>query len=253
MDYNIHIPVGFKFHPTEEELISHYLKPKLEGDDINIIPEIELSNVEPCDIPALSLIKTDKPEWFFFSPIPLGSKQLRRATRFGYWKSHGHDSVVNETGTNNVIGYKKILAFYEGRRNRKNETIINWVMYEYHAAATSEYAHQRSFVLCHLMKNADRKTQWGTGALTCDKGETSRRAISDCKNKPVEEGIPNVHGLLPEVNTDSIVPTWHQEQSYNANPRNENSSRQTPFEYTEGIKDVRAGGSRSIHDRHIKN
>lgn len=48
------MPVGFRFRPTDEELVNYYLKHKLLADDfpVHIIPEIDLCKVEPWDVPG---------------------------------------------------------------------------------------------------------------------------------------------------------------------------------------------------------
>lgn len=48
------MPVGFRFRPTDEELVDYYLKHKLLADDfpVHIIPEIDLCKVEPWDVPG---------------------------------------------------------------------------------------------------------------------------------------------------------------------------------------------------------
>lgn len=49
------LPPGFRFHPTDEELISHYLAPKVV--DINFsakaIGEVDLNKCEPWDLPSM--------------------------------------------------------------------------------------------------------------------------------------------------------------------------------------------------------
>ena len=46
--------VGFRFHPTKEELVNHYLRKKILGhDDFNdVIPEIDICSCEPWDLPG---------------------------------------------------------------------------------------------------------------------------------------------------------------------------------------------------------
>jgi len=48
------LPPGFGFHPTDVELISHYLKRKILGlkIDFEVIPEIDICKHEPWDLPG---------------------------------------------------------------------------------------------------------------------------------------------------------------------------------------------------------
>ncbi|CAM8878974.1 unnamed protein product [Rhodiola kirilowii] len=45
---------GFRFSPTDEELISYYLKQKTEGSEksVEVIPEVEICRYEPWDLPG---------------------------------------------------------------------------------------------------------------------------------------------------------------------------------------------------------
>ena len=45
---------GFRFSPTDEELISHYLKKKIQGSDrsAEVIAEVEICRYEPWDLPG---------------------------------------------------------------------------------------------------------------------------------------------------------------------------------------------------------
>lgn len=46
---------GFRFSPTDVELISYYLKKKMEGCEkcVEVIPEVEICRYEPWDLPGL--------------------------------------------------------------------------------------------------------------------------------------------------------------------------------------------------------
>ena len=56
----ISLPPGFRFHPTDEELVNYYLARKVAKEAIegNHIPEFDLYKCEPWDISGKG---TEKP------------------------------------------------------------------------------------------------------------------------------------------------------------------------------------------------
>lgn len=54
---------GFRFSPTDEELIHYYLKKKLRGSDegVEVIPEVDICRHEPWNLPGSTFI------YLFFS------------------------------------------------------------------------------------------------------------------------------------------------------------------------------------------
>ncbi|KAK4764247.1 hypothetical protein SAY87_013685 [Trapa incisa] len=141
---------GFKFSPTDEELISYYLKKKMEGCEksVKVISEVEICRHEPWDLPSKSVIKSQN-EWFFFSSCgrkyPNGT-QNRRATAQGYWKATGKERDVKSG--NNMIGTKRTLVFHIGRAPKGERT--EWIMHEYCMHRKS----QNTPVVCRLRKNS---------------------------------------------------------------------------------------------------
>ncbi|KAL4334595.1 hypothetical protein GQ457_07G035780 [Hibiscus cannabinus] len=168
---------GFRFSPTDAELISYYLKKKLDGYDkcVEVIPEVEICRYEPWDLPDKSVIKSDN-EWFFFCArgrkYPNGS-QSRRATEQGYWKATGKERNV-KSGSN-VIGTKRTLVFHTGRAPKGERT--EWIMHEYCMDGKS----QDSLVVCRLRKNSEFRLNNTSSRAprTPPVMHDSNRAISD--------------------------------------------------------------------------
>ncbi|WJX38113.1 hypothetical protein P8452_25809 [Trifolium repens] len=124
------LPPGFRFHPTDEELISHYLLRKVTDTNFSAkaIGEVDLNKSEPWDLPWKA--KMGEKEWYFFCvrdrKYPTGLR-TNRATEAGYWKATGKDKEIYRGKS--LVGMKKTLVFYKGRAPKGEKT--NWVMHEY--------------------------------------------------------------------------------------------------------------------------
>ncbi|KAJ9147594.1 hypothetical protein P3X46_029738 [Hevea brasiliensis] len=129
-DEQMELPPGFRFHPTDEELITHYLSQKVLNNCFcaRAIGEVDLNKCEPWDLPRRA--KMGEKEWYFFCvrdrKYPTGLR-TNRATASGYWKATGKDKEIYRAKT--LVGMKKTLVFYKGRAPKGTKT--NWVMHEY--------------------------------------------------------------------------------------------------------------------------
>jgi len=47
-----HVPPGFRFHPTDEELVDYYLRKKIASRkiDLDVIKDVDLYKIEPWDL-----------------------------------------------------------------------------------------------------------------------------------------------------------------------------------------------------------
>ncbi|XWS44329.1 hypothetical protein CRYUN_Cryun15aG0035900 [Craigia yunnanensis] len=129
-DEQMELPPGFRFHPTDEELITYYLSQKVLNSKFYAIAigEVDLNKCEPWDLPCKA--QMGEKEWYFFCvrdrKYPTGLR-TNRATEAGYWKATGKDKEIFKAKT--LVGMKKTLVFYRGRAPKGEKT--NWVMHEY--------------------------------------------------------------------------------------------------------------------------
>ncbi|GMI67811.1 Arabidopsis NAC domain containing protein 2 [Hibiscus trionum] len=151
----LELPPGFRFHPTDDELVNHYLCRKCASLPISvpIIAEIHLYKFDPWQLPDMALY--GEKEWYFFSPrdrkYPNGCRP-NRAAGSGYWKATGADKPI---GNPKALGIKKALVFYSGKAPRGVKT--NWIMHEYRLANVDRSASKKNnnlrlddWVLCRI-------------------------------------------------------------------------------------------------------
>ncbi|KAG6424366.1 hypothetical protein SASPL_114783 [Salvia splendens] len=153
------LPPGFRFFPTDEELLAQYLCRKVAGHHfpLQIIGDVDLYKFDPWDLPSKALF--GEKEWYFFSPrdrkYPNGSRPNRVAGS-GYWKATGTDKIITTEGRK--VGIKKALVFYIGKAPKGTKT--NWIMHEYRLAeSTTKKGSSKldDWVLCRIYKKNSNK------------------------------------------------------------------------------------------------
>ncbi|KAH7331099.1 hypothetical protein KP509_20G014800 [Ceratopteris richardii] len=185
----LNLPAGFRFYPTDEELVVHYLCKKAAGEpfDVPIIAEVELYKYNPWELPDKALF--GEREWYFFSPrdrkYPNGSRP-NRAAGTGYWKATGTDKPIDAIGGAKKVGVKKALVFYHGKP--PNGVKTNWIMHEYRLvdsggpripAKRKGSLRLDDWVLCRIYKkssSAENQMNSASGARTdfkCEQSESS--------------------------------------------------------------------------------
>ncbi|BFG22329.1 hypothetical protein CerSpe_086030 [Prunus speciosa] len=195
------VPLGFRFHPTEEELVDYYLKNKRRDRDFNVnhIPEIDICKYDPWEIPGLLFTEQDSPyhdmEWFFFSRRDykyINSNRSNRATPHGSWKITGKERTIRSRGSNAVIGRKRTMTFYERGVPKSKKT--NWVMHEYSEASPDPQLAERDFVVCRLKKNPDKKD-----TLVFAEGEPSSYNLCNCEDQAAADVTPESQDHSPST------------------------------------------------------
>nr|GMD07567.1 putative NAC domain-containing protein 94 [Ipomoea batatas] len=88
---------GFRFHPTDEELVGFYLKRKIQQRPlpIELIKQVDIYKYDPWDLPKLAT--TGEKEWYFYCPRDRkyrNSARPNRVTGAGFWKATGTDRPI---------------------------------------------------------------------------------------------------------------------------------------------------------------
>ncbi|XP_044493236.1 NAC domain-containing protein 37-like [Mangifera indica] len=150
-----YVPPGFRFHPTDEELVGYYLRKKVASQkiDLDVIRDIDLYRIEPWDLQERCRIGYEEQnEWYFFShkdkKYPTGTR-TNRATLAGFWKATGRDKAVYDKSK--LIGLRKTLVFYKGRAPNGQKT--DWIMHEYRLESDENGPPQEEgWVVCRAFK-----------------------------------------------------------------------------------------------------
>ncbi|WOL16346.1 hypothetical protein Cni_G25133 [Canna indica] len=218
------LPPGFRFHPTDEELILHYLRNQAAAlpCPVSIIAEVDIYKFDPWDLPAKAMF--GEQEWYFFTPrdrkYPNGVRP-NRAAASGYWKATGTDKPIQASRGSGNIGVKKALVFYKGRPPKGRKT--NWIMHEYRLAeaqANFNYKPMKfgnfsmrldDWVLCRIYKKNNKLEP--VPPLVDHEQEPSLQNVEQGSGLKLQKSfsIPDfledystVHQLLDNL------PEWHQ-------------------------------------------
>ncbi|PHT90842.1 NAC domain-containing protein 53 [Capsicum annuum] len=213
----VSLPPGFRFHPTDEELVAYYLKRKINNKkiELEIIPEVDLYKCEPWELPGKSLLPSKDLEWYFFSPrdrkYPNGSR-TNRATKAGYWKATGKDRKVNSQ--TRAVGMKKTLVYYRGRAPHGART--DWVMHEYRLDEREcEVANglQDAYALCRVIKRSLNNNgpkigekYYGSAAIS-DRSSSIDQVYSEGRGDlhDIESSHDHEYGIMPSSSSSSMA------------------------------------------------
>ncbi|KAL6322131.1 hypothetical protein AAG906_005070 [Vitis piasezkii] len=211
------VPPGFRFHPTEEELLNYYLRKKVlyEKIDLDVIRDVDLNKLEPWDIQEKCRIgSTPQNDWYFFShkdkKYPTGTR-TNRATAAGFWKATGRDKVIYSSFKR--IGMRKTLVFYKGRAPHGQKS--DWIMHEYRlddntndtqvSNAVAE-AQEEGWVVCRIFKKKNHhKTVESSSPMSSSSitAETRTQLLNSSDEGALEQIFQHMGRTCKEDNNEA--------------------------------------------------
>ncbi|KAK7345762.1 hypothetical protein VNO77_16373 [Canavalia gladiata] len=215
-DIGASLPPGFRFYPSDEELVLHYLYKKITNEEVlkGTLMDIDLHTCEPWQLPEVA--KLNATEWYFFSfrdrKYATGFR-TNRATTSGYWKATGKDRTVFDPITREVVGMRKTLVFYRNRAPNGIKT--GWIMHEFRLE-TPHMPPKEDWVLCRVFHKGktDNSAKLNPQIMF---DTTTDPSLTLASSSPTNQTTPVGYNQLPSFS--SSMATHH----HHHHPNNNNS------------------------------
>ncbi|XP_021768808.1 NAC domain-containing protein 92-like [Chenopodium quinoa] len=242
-DIGATLPPGFRFYPSDEELVCHYLYKKIANEEAlkGTLVEIDLHTCEPWQLPEVAKLNTT--EWYFFSfrdrKYATGFR-TNRATTSGYWKATGKDRVILDPRTQEIVGMRKTLVFYKNRAPNGIKT--GWIMHEFRLESP-HMPPKEDWVLCRVFHKSkteenNNNNQWQhmhehtttastSSPPTCYACQQTNSFSSNytptttLSQEPIISQNNNIRNNIPNIITNDVVTNNHHMSSPSSlNPSN---------------------------------
>ncbi|KAK0583728.1 hypothetical protein LWI29_002227 [Acer saccharum] len=217
------IPVGFRFRPTDKELINHFLFQKLFAPT-NPFNELEKFCVRECDLYG-SLdpwdiwnmyggdgLKDDRPLYFFtrLKKVSVNGLRINRIVGSGTWAGKDSDDTI--ALGNAVVGFKKRFR-YENKKSPDNGA---WIMHKFGIDPSLLRQHQKpeDIVLCRMKKNpvAEKKKR-KLQQRWCNNISDDEPCMSSKHSKLVESSVVPIWELNSQHTVSNMVQVWQSIES----------------------------------------
>ncbi|GFP96282.1 protein fez [Phtheirospermum japonicum] len=215
---------GFRFHPTDEELVEFYLKKKLQHKTlpIELIKQVDIYKYDPWDLPKFS--STGEKEWYFYCPRDRkykNSTRPNRVTGSGFWEATGTDRPIYSSDGTKCIGLKKSLVFYRGRAARGFKT--DWMMHEYRLPSATDGAPTPTKKVSDKNLPPPRQDSWAICRVFKKNNPMAHKALSHSWAASIlSETTSSPHAAFTENNISNIPSSYktnfifspHEQVSY---------------------------------------
>ncbi|XP_020879737.1 uncharacterized protein LOC9313628 isoform X2 [Arabidopsis lyrata subsp. lyrata] len=216
------LPPGFKFMPSDEQVIFCYLKPYLDGNkNVLLDVPIHLVNIYESNPQQLSVEfdKGNDKEWFIITErnkVDQGLSQTKRVgnggtkrqkrgdTKGGYW----HATVgAHEINAGDIVGYKTAFAYYV--REQSADVKTDWLMLEYSLYNTF-HNNDKDYTLCkiYLTPQATKKKKKEVEEQKNEEGVISvgERSSPEPQRQPTSENPSSSSSSFSSLSADNLSP-----------------------------------------------
>ncbi|KAI9119303.1 hypothetical protein K1719_009978 [Acacia pycnantha] len=220
-DIGASLPPGFRFYPSDEELVCHYLYKKISNEEAlkGTLVEIDLHSCEPWQLPEVA--KLNATEWYFFSfrdrKYATGFR-TNRATTSGYWKATGKDRTVVNPITREVVGMRKTLVFYRNRAPNGIKT--GWIMHEFRLE-TPHMPPKEDWVLCRVFHKSKSSDEKNSSRLMLDSISSPSLTLASSSSPTTNHHTYPLLAYNNQLSSSSSIPTFinhdHTQPNHHSN------------------------------------
>ncbi|KAG4913250.1 hypothetical protein JHK84_053707 [Glycine max] len=223
-DIGASLPPGFRFYPSDEELVCHYLYKKIANEEVlkGTLVEIDLHICEPWQLPEVAKLNAN--EWYFFSfrdrKYATGFR-TNRATTSGYWKATGKDRTVVDPATQEVVGMRKTLVFYRNRAPNGIKT--GWIMHEFRLE-TPHMPPKEDWVLCRVFHKSKEDDNMSSILVQYETITPPPSSLTLASSSPTNQAMPHggYNNRLASFSNSSMS-THQYHHHFNPTQQNANS------------------------------
>ncbi|KAF5735849.1 putative transcription factor [Tripterygium wilfordii] len=238
----VRLPVGYRFHPTDEELVVHYLRKKVFDLPLpaSVIPDLDVFQTHPWSLPG-----DLKEKRYFFSKRERNNndngkkrKRVKTSDGSGYWKPNGKERKIVDPVSNEVVGLKKSLVFCQystAHFECSTNTETEWVMHEFRLFGNQismKALMKETWVVHSLFQKKRKPKRHGHGVRSYVHDEVIDRPslmdfmveTNDDHEGPPQPASPCFSEVTDEISSRGYLLAHEQEETSSTSTANDNIS-----------------------------
>ncbi|KAK4395566.1 NAC domain-containing protein 83 [Sesamum angolense] len=200
------LPPGFRFQPTDEEIVFQYLARKtfrirclLQSSPKSTFSAFIRGS---CQRPYIG--NSDQDRYFFSNLHESNYQSVNRSSRTacgGYWKITGSDKQIVCSKRMPIVGIKRTLVFYKGKHPRAVRT--DWFMHLYCIALSGNVAHNIQQKRSSQKRGTKAEVDGNSRRRNYDFMITGETSDTDSSSASSSSSCDSDSSVVSEVSSDS--------------------------------------------------